>query len=306
MACDIFFSWRMNWRRVRAACSCSRNPKQISHPERQRHLLHGLQDAVHNQFIVTTHSSVLLDEGRAPSVFRVHYDGFKSSCSSVVTSVHLFDVLDDLGLKPSDLLQANVAIWVEGPSDRLFIVRCLELLDQSLTEGIDYQCVPYGGALRKYLSTEAGDGKRVNILRLCRSPAVIADSDRSISGGPIDAEKGRLGSECKEIGGYSWITEGREIENYLSSEGLRRTLIRLCPDLSPIPDLGAFDRLEDVLASIPEQTVPMGMKWIRSYAKHKVRFMAEVMKDMALEDLDVLDLQQRLGELIEFIQAANS
>ena len=32
-----------------------------------------------------------------------------------------YDVLDDLGAKASDIFQSNGIIWVEGPSDRIYI-----------------------------------------------------------------------------------------------------------------------------------------------------------------------------------------
>lgn len=43
------------------------------------------------------------------------------------------DALDDLGVKASDLLQANGIIWVEGPSDRAYIhlkIRVAKLYDE--------------------------------------------------------------------------------------------------------------------------------------------------------------------------------
>src|ERR1017187_7950097 len=57
-------------------------------------------------------------------------------------------VISELGAKPSDLLQANGIIWVEGPSDCIYLNRWLDLFTEGrLQEGRDYQCAFYGGSL---------------------------------------------------------------------------------------------------------------------------------------------------------------
>lgn len=37
-------------------------------------------------------------------------------------------LLDDLGFKASDLLQSNCVIWVEGPSDRIYIKKMAQTI----------------------------------------------------------------------------------------------------------------------------------------------------------------------------------
>ncbi|SHU60945.1 Uncharacterised protein [Mycobacteroides abscessus subsp. bolletii] len=56
----------------------------------------------------------------------------------------LSQVCVDLGYRPSDLLQANYVVWVEGPSDRTYIRRWLQIANPDLQEGIDYSIMFYG------------------------------------------------------------------------------------------------------------------------------------------------------------------
>jgi hypothetical protein len=59
----------------------------------------------------------------------------------------------------------------------------------------------------------------VKAISFSRNFAVVIDSDRSKSGARLNLTKKRVEAEVENQGGFCWITEGREIENYL------------CPDL---------------------------------------------------------------------------
>ena len=74
-------------------------------------------------------------------------------------------VLDDLDVRASDILLANSVIWVEGPSDRLYINRWIELWENgALKEGIHYQCMFYAGRLLAHISAEDPAQQRVAVL----------------------------------------------------------------------------------------------------------------------------------------------
>ena len=54
------------------------------------------------------------------------------------------NVLNDLGIKASDLLQSNGIIWVEGPSDMIYMNKWIELWSEGkYREGKNYQCIFY-------------------------------------------------------------------------------------------------------------------------------------------------------------------
>ena len=82
---------------------------------------------------LTTHSSTALDffgVSKNAQIIHVLHDG--ESARTIPVSAH-FDhlgVVSELGAKPSDLLQANGIIWVEGPSDRIYLNRWIDLYSE--------------------------------------------------------------------------------------------------------------------------------------------------------------------------------
>lgn len=67
-------------------------------------------------------------------------------------------LLNDLDVRASDILQSNGIIWVEGPSDRVYIKHWLEILGSGdIEEGRDYQFLYYGGRLLSHYTTEKGE-----------------------------------------------------------------------------------------------------------------------------------------------------
>ena len=78
------------------------------------------------------------------------------------TDNHARDILRDLRYQASDLLQTNGIIWVEGPSNRIYINRWLELSGSKFTEGVDYSIMFYGGACLASLSAADSDRRRIS------------------------------------------------------------------------------------------------------------------------------------------------
>jgi AAA domain, putative AbiEii toxin, Type IV TA system len=97
-------------------------------------------------------------------------------------------ILDNLGVKGSDILQTNGIIWVEGPSDIVYIQKWLEMYttENSLPEfrqGSNFEFCMFGGAVLKYLyGEEVQQGTKqenlVNIFKLNTRGFIIVDSDK--------------------------------------------------------------------------------------------------------------------------------
>jgi predicted ATP-dependent endonuclease of OLD family len=163
----------------------------------------------------------------------------RESATAVTVKAH-FDrvgVVSELGAKPSDLLNANGIIWVEGPSDRIYVNRWIELVSNGeLKEGRDYTCASYGGALlaaAQFTTPEAADAELNNLLRINSNVVVICDSDRTEPKAALKERIIRIQDEVKRIpGGVLWITEAKEIENYLPVDALKK----FHPDTSRAPD----------------------------------------------------------------------
>jgi len=271
----------------------------------QRHLLAMMNADKSNQYILTTHSPVFLDAGLAESVFRVDHDGDRSAITKCETTRDLYAALDALDIRASDILQATVVVWVEGPTDRMFIKRCLELRETEFSEGIHYQIVYYGGRLRSHLTFDDNVDDLVNLLRLSRRAVMMCDSDRDRDGAPLDKSKLRLQEGCERAGGLYWITAGREIENYLCEAVLTTTFRELLKDDQIKVPLGQFDSLAEHLRSLVANPAH-GDKWKVNYEENKVRVMGEILNRLSSDDLDHLDLADNLNRLTEYIQDANS
>ncbi|HEL0703945.1 TPA: ATP-binding protein, partial [Streptococcus equi subsp. zooepidemicus] len=103
------------------------------HPTIQRNLFDFLyQWSINNNahIFLTTHSNVPLNmfSGR----HNVTITHIKKETEGVVTNSALSfieneDILMNLGVRASDLLQSNAIIWVEGPSDRIYLNKWIEL-----------------------------------------------------------------------------------------------------------------------------------------------------------------------------------
>jgi putative ATP-dependent endonuclease of the OLD family len=129
------------------------------HPALQRRLLSYIREfSIENSIpiFLTTHSSVFIDffsRDESAKIIHVTSDGSVSRTEVAQTFIKHNSIIDDLDVRASDLLQANCIIWVEGPSDRIYVNRWVELESSgTLKEGQHYQCVFYGGRLLSHLS----------------------------------------------------------------------------------------------------------------------------------------------------------
>jgi putative ATP-dependent endonuclease of OLD family len=152
-------------------------------------------------------------------VLHVTHDRTCAALKRVVTYVDNRGILDDLDIRASDFLQANGIVWLEGPSDRLYFNRWMELISNgAIREGAHYQCVFYGGRLLAHLSASdptVDVDDVVRILRVNRNAILIVDSDKATSKQQINSTKQRLLDEIKALDGVAWLTAGREVENYI-------------------------------------------------------------------------------------------
>ena len=110
-----------------------------------------------------------------------------------------------LGYRPSDVLQANCVIWVEGPTDRFYLNWWLTAArrEHHLVEGVDYQFMTYGGRLLAHFTATEGialdDGlverDLIALQALGRRLAIVIDSDKKRDNDTINATKTRVANE---------------------------------------------------------------------------------------------------------------
>ena len=281
-------------------------PENNLHPALQRRLLSYLAErAVENQFplFVTTHSSVAIDmfsKDANAQILHVTHDGVKARCRTITTYVENRGVLDDLDVRASDLLQSNGIIWLEGPSDRIYVNRWISLWsDGVLSEGKHYQCVFYGGRLLAHLSAEepAARNEGISILRVNRNAVVLIDSDKRTADAPINQTKQRIVSEIEMVGGMSWVTAGREIENYVSPSVVAEWLgIDVLAESQRDPHESFFDYLDHLRTNKGKE-----------FREEKPLLAEQLVPYMTRERLaEVLDLSERLDRLCGEIRKWNN
>lgn len=228
-------------------------PENNLHPSLLRRLFSHIREVCTQKgkefpVFITTHSSVAIDmfsRDYESQIVHVKHDGKNATCETVAGFGQRSALLDDLGVKASDLLQSNCIIWVEGPSDVIYLRHWIDLWSENiLKEGLHYQCVFYGGSLISHLT--AADPERINsyvkLLRVCRNAIIVIDSDRKSKAAHFKKSAKRIEAEAAEIGSYCWITEGREIENYIPQAAVTSIFGKKSKS-----EFGAFDDIEEYL-----------------------------------------------------------
>jgi hypothetical protein len=128
-------------------------------------------------------------------------------------------------------------IWVEGPSDRLYVRHWLQRIDPSLQEGSDYAFIFYGGKVLSHFGFESSDEYAEDLLemiRVSRYSAVVMDKDLAPNESMenLRETKLRILREAQSDPEHRLVllSAGREIENDLPIEILRQSFSRICGD----------------------------------------------------------------------------
>jgi hypothetical protein len=210
---------------------CIEEPELHLNPILQKKFIHHLATRTENQYFITSHSAAIMDTLNA-EVYHVTLVDGRSKVERVTTDATRVAVCEDLGYHPSDLLLANCIIWVEGPSDRLYINWWLRAVDPLLVEGIHFSVMFYGGKLAAHVSnaeTPGGVNEFIQLRRLNRRGAILIDSDRDRRTAHLNNTKKRLRDEFNQGPGFAWISFGREVENYLPVDSVSEAVATTIP-----------------------------------------------------------------------------
>ena len=204
-------------------------PEYHLHPKLQRILLKGLKYFENNQYFISTHSNTFIDD-EGTSIYKVEKSEGISRITYIPKRKEKSKLLRNLGYHPSDLLQANYIIWVEGPSDKIYFEFWIQQLDPTLKEGRDYSIMFYSGSTFKHMILDKPGAELSLLSSLNQRFGIIMDSDRTTEGEELKKEKARIKSIFEKEQKYCWITEKKEIENYIPNETFEKVVIELNSD----------------------------------------------------------------------------
>ncbi len=273
------------------------------HPGLQRRLLTYVRDKVREMnatCFVTTHSPVVIDllGGAGDSqILHVTHDGRTATVQPVGGRRDGHGVLDDLDVRASDLLQANGVVWVEGITDAILIRRWIQLYCESQvpplpvpSEGLEYTFMEYGGRCLNHL--DFGDASLseirnadvewlIDAMSISRNAFIVMDSDKANDGASISRTKRR----AMRTAPGSWITKGREIENYVS------------PEITAVVLGGVLAPFESAASVYCEA------KGKRRFDKKSGALQAASL--LTTENWKHMDLEKRIGQLVARIRSWN-
>ena len=277
---------------------CMEEPELHLNPVLQKKLIRYLLEFTKNQYFISTHSAAFMDTFGA-EVYHIELKNGKSIIERATTDKKRSAICEDLGYHPSDLLQSNCVIWVEGPSDRIYLNWWISSFSSRFVEGIHYSIMFYGGRLASHLSGEDISEilgfleDFISLRRFNRRGVILIDSDKQNRSSPINSTKKRLRDEFEKGPGFAWITKGREIENYLVPGIIKEAVRKIQPSSTCISDFTIYENNLAVILSKGKTGKASKVK----VAKH--------ITENCQPDLNILGLKSRVQKLVEFIGESN-
>ena len=144
-------------------------PENHLHPELQKTFVGAVKELVgsQKQIFLSTHSPFIFDRVNLSSIWFVYKDGLEGKAQNISSLEGISNILQQLGVKPSDLLLANGILIVEGPSDKLVYSDWARKRGKPL-ENASIIVIDAEGAgnIKKYLLSDAGKNTGIKTYAL--------------------------------------------------------------------------------------------------------------------------------------------
>jgi hypothetical protein len=281
---------------------CVEDPELHLHAKLQRDLMDFMLSRTDNTYFVSSHSSVFMEPSEDVQVFRVYQVDGTTRVEPVLNKKTAVTALDDLGVRASSLLQSDYVVWVEGPSDRYYIRKWLQLADPRLLEHRHYSFLFLGGTTKSEVCFDPDDpdalANAIDAMATCRKAAVVLDSDignPQVSQDDIE----RVKAQCASSGLLCWVTQGRTIEHYLPRPVLFKYFLGggAAPG-AEIPNLTNNQTLEEWVKALPHNSGG-GKRYKKTRDSRRI---AEMLDKSSLDDTE---LKERVQALAKSIAEAN-
>jgi hypothetical protein len=189
---------------------------------------------------------------------------------------------------------------VEGPSDRVYLNCWIQAKNNRLVEGVHYSIMFYGGRLFSHLTAKDNDEDNerledfISVRNLNRNTVIVFDSDKATSRSHLNLTKKRLQQEFDDGHGFAWVTQGREVENYLDDDKVEASVKAVHPSAGHLVAKGKWANL----------LIYKNNKGKSDITANKVKVARHYVENNAA-DLSVLDLGKKIDELCSFISMVN-
>lgn len=194
-------------------------PEMGLHPDQQRKLIDFLDrfsQESNVQIFMATHSPVMLNFVEKINYYKVHNKkGVRSVVPVSKDSIHT--LMSDIGIKPSDFLNKDICIMVEGQSDVIFFEHVIRTFFKDEFKNIHVGVIQYGGS--------AADGiihNKIDISNLVSAQKYsywIRDRDSRPEEEPNSNSK-KFCNKIRKADNICQILKKREIEFYFPDEVL--------------------------------------------------------------------------------------